>query len=302
MRRPSEVVGDIVSRCTDLAAWWRQRDIDGTPFEAHLLHELVAISVFAAAAASVATALRDRLTLNTGAGGHAIWLPPPATHFHNLGRTVNLTHVHPQLLSALRSAHAGVDFARDLSTSLFADPRPGGGEAHADVVCDAWLRVCSQLLVALYEFQRLRPGLVAEPCCSRLPGVLELLKSVRAGRAPCLAADGTISVGAWAERRAARRCVVDIPVSVEAAAEHAYARLINVASGGLGLAGLELTCLSGETMLVTLPSGRTLAGEVRWQDADRLGLALFNRLPADDELFAAAPRSAPPVSARRRRH
>jgi hypothetical protein len=77
-------------------------------------------------------------------------------------------------------------------------------------------------------------------------------------------------------------------VTIEVAGECQTARLTDVGAGGLGVSGVEIRCARGEPMLVTLPSGRRLHGEVRWQRDDKLGLALYDPLAFNDDLFGAA--------------
>jgi hypothetical protein len=260
--------------------------------EAVLFQELLGTAALVAASASIATAMRDGRPIGVAAAEYDIWLPSEAGHFQRFSQDVKPVAVHRQLFTALRSAHGLVEFARELSFRLFKEAAKGraGSAAHAEVVCDAWLRACGQILVAIYEFQRVRPGLVSDPSFSRVDGVVRLLNAARAGEAPCLSSDGSISVGSWAERRGTTRYGLDLEVSIEIGDEVSSARLTDVGAGGLGLADVDVSCAMGEAMLVTLPWGRTLAGEVRWQRKDRLGLVLFDALAANDELFTTAPR------------
>ena len=303
MRRPTELVGEFVSKCGEIVARWRHSDTDGTSLEAVLLQELLGTAALVAASASIATALRDTRPLNYAASELDIWLPGAVVHFEKFSQEVNPVLVHRQLFTALRAAYGLVDFARELSFRLFKDgeKRRTGG-AHAEVVCDAWLRACGHLLIAIYEFQRLRPGLVSDPSFARVDGVVKLLNSARAGQAPCVSADGCVSVGSWAERRASIRYGLDMAVTLYVAGEAVSARLTDVGAGGLGLAGLEIACAKGEAVLVTLPSGRELAAEVRWQRDDRVGLALFDALALDDELFTPLLKPRPQAGHARRHH
>ena len=292
MRRPAEVVGEFVSRCSEMVARWRSHDTEGTNSEAILFQELLGTAALVAASATVATAIRDRRSLVDAVAEQEIWLPSEPVHFQRLGQDVSSAHVHRQLFNALRSAYGLVEFAREMSFRLFKESQKGrAGGAHAEVVCDAWLRACGHLLVAIYEFQRVRPALVSDQSFSRMDGVVELLNAARAGKAPCLSADGSISVGSWAERRASTRSAIAMEVTIEVAGECSAARLTDVGAGGLGISGVDMKCARGEPMLVTLPSGRRLHGEVRWQRDDKLGLALYDPLAFNDDLFGAAPAS-----------
>lgn len=303
MRRPAEFVGNFVSRCGEIVARWRSHDAEGTSLEAILFQELLGTAALVAASASIATAMRDGRRLNGAAREHDIWLPAETVHFQRFSQDLNPVHVHRQLFTALRGAYGLVEFARELSFRLFKESERGrAGGAHAEVVCDAWLRSCGHLLVAIYEFQRVRPGLVSDASFSRMDGVVEMLNAARAGKAPCLSADGCISVGSWAERRTSTRYGIEMDVTVEVAGETASARLTDVGARGLGLAGVDMKCARGGAVLVTLPSGRQLAGEVRWQRDDRLGLALLDPLALDDDLFGAAPRPRPQLAHGHRHH
>lgn len=303
MRRPVGFMGDIVSLCSSVVARWRGSDAEGSSSEAILFQELLGTAALVAASASIATAMRDGRRVVDAAIERDIWLPGEPTHFQRLGEDTGLANVHRQLFAALRGAYGLVEFAREMSLRLFMEFRKGrAGAAQAEVICDAWLRACGHILVAIYEFQRLRPALVSEPSFARMDGVVRLLNAARAGQAPCLSADGTISVGSWAERRAAPRHGVDIEVAIEIAGETCRARLTDVGSGGLGLAGIDRRCDRGELILVTLPSGRRLPGEVRWQRDDRIGLALLDPLSSADELFAAMSRPRPNLAHDRRPH
>jgi PilZ domain len=183
---------------------------------------------------------------------------------------------------------ARVDFAcragRVLNQSI------GSPMIDADAVADSWRRVASAT-IRLHDAlgEQIRRATSEQRDEPDRPPVMEALAQAANGNAPCIDADGLLSVDGWAERRKRPRTELHLPAKIRAGVVSYPATIENVSSGGIGLL-VPAQLAPGTPVDISLPDRRNLHGLVRWSRDDRIGIALKTPLAPSDPLMREAAR------------
>jgi hypothetical protein len=178
---------------------------------------------------------------------------------------------------------ARVDFAcragRVLSQSI------GSPMIDADAVADSWQRV-ARATIRMHDAlgEQIRKTSSEQRDAPDRPAVIAALVQVANGNAPCIDAEGFLSVVGWAERRKQSRKELRLPAKIRAGVASYPATIENVSYGGVGLL-VPAQLAPGTAVEINLPDRRTLHGLVRWSRDDRIGVALDPPLAPTDPLM-----------------
>lgn len=249
-----------------------------------LLGEVQSLSVLIAATTSVVNALSKgnrRLSIDDLAS----CLPAAPVIYPALAQQLCDLDIPSGAIAILQSFHTRLEFARNLTRSFCAQTRSGtAGAIDFETVADAWHNLAGLGLLLNYELERQLA--LADPRHVTSGSATKLLLAVRSGESPCLAADGSIAVPGWAERRSHRRRPLGLPATLWCGGRQMAATVKDISIGGAGLddvSGLTV----GAALTIDLPHGRRLQGHVVWATDRRAGVKFTHDLDYDDPLLAA---------------
>ncbi len=156
----------------------------------------------------------------------------------------------------------------------------------AEVLADAWRRTAIATLEAIGALNAaLRSADSSNALVpSAMKATMNLLHHATLGESVCIDAEGRISIPGWAERRSAKRTSLDFE-AVAIVGDVLYpVRVRDASTTGLGLLG-SLEGKPGTRIQIRLPGSRQFSGRITWNDGQRTGIELEERLDVADPLL-----------------
>lgn len=150
--------------------------------------------------------------------------------------------------------------------------------------CDLWQASADTALLAIYAledtigYQRL--SLETE----HMRTLCGALIAARSGGTP-FQNEGIPALPDWVDRRAARRCTVNMFAQLTSDSNKVEVFVTNVSSGGLGIDYAD-NLKDGSLVSIRLHNGRTFVGRVAWCIGRRAGITFRRSLRPDDPLLA----------------
>ncbi len=218
----------------------------------------------------------------------AAFLPPqPIILPSAIERVAHMDTVANKTAQNLIGFYALVKFART-ATLVYAEKfeanRAGKG-VDIETLVEAWRAAAIQSLAVLSlldnEADRHEFGTKDRVAGQRL---VELLRGVSLGRAPCVRLDGAVIVPGWVERRGQLRRQVALPAQLAVNGQNHKMLVRDISTDGVGLEG-EASVKPGDRVNIALDSGVQMEGVAVWNRDGRVGVKLSKRLPnpvADD--------------------
>lgn len=260
--------------------------------ESHLLlqlrDDLLRAAMLVAVTAGIANAL-DKGRPRIGAYLLDVYVPRESPFVETLLDALRSTGVPLYVSRAIQSFTARLALSRRM-TDAYITMAPIGGRVSqpvdAEILADAWRRTANAAVEAIDAINVALDGggAAIERNPSTMTATLNLLHLAEAGETVCLDTRGRIAIPGWAERRREAR----VPLSLEATAIVGKimfkASIRNASPMGLGLEG-KIQGEPGARILVKFVGNRQLSGIIAWNDGQRLGIALDDRLGSNDPLL-----------------
>ena len=262
-------------------------DAQSRHLQAALIREARDISLLVAVSGSIINVLATRQRLGLRSSLAAYVPPPPSVLPAAIKQTARMDDAQNKAVQALVSFYALVGFARN-ATLVFADRRERSGNTGGvpiESLAEAWQAAAKQGISVLKLLdsgeERTVFGKRDKFAGQRL---VELLRGVELGRAPCVRIDGVVIVPGWVERRAQVRKQVAKPTEVAINGTSHKMLIRDISAGGIGLEG-NTAAEPGDRVDIKLESGVSVSGVAIWNSDGRLGVKLDQQLPnpiADD--------------------
>ncbi len=147
-----------------------------------------------------------------------------------------------------------------------------------------WRQVAASGVTAGDEAHRLAMT-IDGGCFAHWPELRQLLVLVRDGETPSVSMTGELLFPNWADRRGARRKILNMPAWHCFGEERRPVTLADISNTGFGLTGCR-NLSAGSPVAVSLPSGRLLSGVAMWARDGRAGVRFREPLTRNDVLLA----------------
>ena len=255
--------------------------------QAALIREARDISLLVAVSGSMVNVLAtgQRLGLRTSL---AAYVPPlPSVLPSALRQLTQMDEAENKAVQGLVSFYALVSFARN-ATLVFADKREKSDMNEGvpvESLAEAWRAAAKHgiSVLKLLDNSEVRTefGQKDKIAAQRL---VELLRGVELGRAPCVRIDGIVIVPGRVERRVQVRRQVTRPTDVTINGVNHKMVVRDISEGGIGLEG-NTGAEPGDRVSIKLECGAYVSGVAIWNSDGRLGVKLDQQLPnpvADD--------------------
>ncbi len=255
--------------------------------QAALIREARDISLLVAVSGSIVNVLATGQRLGLRSSLAAYVPPTPSVMPSAIKQMSHMDDARNNAVQGLVSFYALVSFARN-ATLVFADKREKSRKSPGvpiESLAEAWRAAAKQGINVLKlldnDEARAEFGQKDKYAAQRL---VELLRGVELGRAPCVRIDGVVIVPGWIERRPQVRRQVVRPTEVAINGTNHTMVIRDISEGGIGLEG-NAAAEPGDRVSIKLESGTHVSGIAVWSSDGRLGVKLDHQLPnpmADD--------------------
>ena len=194
---------------------------------------------------------------------------------------IRLDAIATPAIQCLVEFYSLVSFART-ATLEHTKRLPNGGcgqTTDTEMLAEAWQAAALQSIKALTILDG--QDAAADPASedtAALRRLIEMLRGVTLGRAPCIRIDGAVIVPGWIERRKQLRREVDRPAQLSVNGIPHEMTLRDISVGGVGLEG-HASVKPGDLVNIALDSGVNVQGVAVWNRDGRVGVKLTCPLP-----------------------
>lgn len=240
--------------------------------------------------ASWINALSDNPDAATLAPTLRVLIPADPVVILTMRRWIASTSIDTATLAQTNEFFATFSAARNAFNQFDTESQAIGaaraGILHATVLKAAWRLAAERADETLHAQAPLIAGALPPIYTDNTHALRQLLAQVTAGHTPCLNTDGTIRLPDLPNQRANIRRALLENCLVKAGKRNFKAFARDVSQGGLGLDRVP-HLIQGRHVTITLPTGRTITGQVRWYKNATAGIAFFKPLPPNDPLLSA---------------
>lgn len=250
-----------------------------------IILDFVNCSALVAATTSIANALaagRPECAPQT----IACYLPPvPALFARSYLALCMTTGSHP-FATDLANFYSRLRALRDLLGSAAALAEQTSRPLQLDLVVLAhdWRELACEAL-ALIEQHDILPHQRSGTLTDRCRTTAALLTAAQAGGTPCLTPLGSVELPVWADRRARKRTPKNLQAIFLIGGGFQSAVVIDASERGLGVVGLRDVTV-GESAILLVKPGVSVAGQIAWVNGPRAGIKLREPLPAGSRFLA----------------
>jgi len=179
---------------------------------------------------------------------------------------------------------AQIDVAKRLLREYLADHKYFLTHHETDQLCHAWRGVCDHVLVVMADFDSLLGETeVDAPQIDRIRLEHSLVDAREGGTE--LSLNRNCSFPKWAQKRRHRRVLLNDIGRAKIGGQVRSVLITDASAGGLGLDFTE-GVRKGDSIAVTLSTGRTFRGQIVWSAGTRSGLQFDEELSHNDILFS----------------
>jgi hypothetical protein len=258
---------------------------DAVALQSSIFADFLNSCALVAATASIANALTGRRPACDQAL-IARYLPPiPALFARSYLELCIATGPHP-FATDLANFYSRMRMLRDLLASAAALAGETAKPLQLDLtgVARDW-RALARSALELIDDGATLPGGRGEGLAARRDTVKALLADAQAGGTPCLTAVGAIELPAWADRRARKRTPKNLQAIFLIGGSFQSAVVVDASERGLGVVGLREVTV-GESVILLIKPGVSIAGQIAWVSGPRAGIRLAEPLPARSQFLA----------------
>jgi hypothetical protein len=258
---------------------------DAAALQSSIFADFLNSCALVAATASIANALTARRPACDQALV-ARYLPPiPALFARSYLELCIATGPHP-FATDLANFYSRMRMLRDLLASAAALAGETAQPLPLDLtgVAHDW-RALARSALELIDDGTTFPGGRGEGLAARRDTVKALLADAQAGGTPCLTAFGAIELPAWADRRARKRTPKNLQAIFLIGGGFQSAVVVDASERGLGVVGFREVTV-GESVILLIKPGVSIAGQIAWVSGPRAGIRLAEPLPAGSQYLA----------------
>ncbi len=248
-----------------------------------LRDEVLQSAVLVVVSAGIANALEKQ---HPKVGRHSldVYAPHDSPYVKTLLDALLTTGVPLDVSRAIQAFTARIALARRMARS-FTVPAASGSSVDAEILADVWRRAAASAIEAIDALNvAISGGSELGKRSALIDSTVDLLRMAEAGETTCLDPSGRVSIPGWAERRSEARTSLDLDATVVIGKILFKAKIRDASATGLGLEG-AIMGKPGETITLKLYGDRQLTGAIAWNDGERFGVSLDQRLDAGDLLL-----------------